>query len=338
MSGYSEQILRYADNPHHVGELAGADGIGEVGLGAEERGARIAVRFFIKTAGRQVEMVRFQAFGCGYTIAACAAAAELAENTSMNEVLRISREAINARLGGLPVDRFYCADLAVEALRAAVAGSERQGERVTGNLARHQDHAGPRVRSDHPRYRQLMDSACSEDMVAADRHLLACLSAVMEEDGCPPEIALGLTSQQFISLWQNYFPDIDLDVAADISASRVSSAVSMDPELVSLLLGFIPAAHEPANRLSGTLLAHILAARAARPGHLWVAMGLFERAELGAAIKRHLPALFAANHQGMRWKRFFYKQICEQQGGLLCKSPVCGECSEYELCFNDGEP
>ncbi|MFO7765697.1 MAG: nitrogen fixation protein NifQ, partial [Pelovirga sp.] len=62
-------------------------------------------------------------------------------------------------------------------------------------------------------------------------------------------------------------------------------------------------------------------------------MGLFERAELGAAIKRHLPALFAANHQGMRWKRFFYKQICEQNGGMLCKSPVCGECSEYELCF-----
>ncbi len=327
MNGYTEQILRYANNPDRVGELAGADGIGEVGLGKEERGSRIAARFFIKTARRQVELVRFQAFGCGYTIAACAAAAELAENASINEVLRLSREAIDARLGGLPVDRLYCADLAAEALRAAVASSRRQGEPVTGHLAGHQEQAGPRISSNHRLYRQLMDSPCPAGMMTTDRHLLACLLVVMEGEGCHPEMALGLTSQQFISLWRNYFPDIDLDVAA----SKVSSA--SDPELVNLLLGFVSASEEPVNELSGSLLARILAARAARPGHLWVAMGLFERAELGAAIRRHLPALFAANHQGMRWKRFFYKQICEQQGGMLCKSPVCGECSEYELCF-----
>ncbi len=328
MSGYTEQILRYANNPDRVGELAGADGIGEIGLGENERGTRIAARFFIKTAGQQVEIVRFQAFGCGYTIAACAAAAELADNTAIDEIIQIGREAIDGRLGGLPVDRSYCADLAAEALRAAVASIGHQGTPVTGTLPSHQDHTGPRVSSDHPRYRQLMDSPCPASMVATDRHLLACLLVVMEQEENSPAIALGLTSQQFISLWRNYFPDIDLDVAA----SKVPSA--SDPELVNLLLGFVSASEEPVNGLSGSLLAHILAARAARPGHLWVAMGLFERTELGAAIRRHLPALFAANHQGMRWKRFFYKQICEQQGGMLCKSPVCGECSEYELCFS----
>lgn len=329
MSGYSEQILRYADNPDHVGEMVGADGIGEVGLGEEERGKRIAARFFIKTTRRQIDMVRFQAFGCGYTIAACAAAAELAENIAINEILRISPEAIDARLGGLPVDRSYCADLAAEALRAAVASIGHQGKPVTGTLPSHQDHAGPRVSSDHPRYRQLMDSACPTGMITADRHLLACLLVVMEEEGSHPEITFGLTSQQFISLWRYYFPDVDIDVDDSI----VSSTASIDPDVVNLLLGFISDPEEPINTMSGTLLAHILAARAVRPGHLWVAMGLFERAELSAAIKRHLPALFAANHQGMRWKRFFYKQICEQQGGMLCKSPVCGDCSEYELCF-----
>ena len=329
MSGYTEQILRYANNPDRVGELAGADGVGEIGLGENERGTRIAARFFIKTAGHQVEMVRFQAFGCGYTLAACAAAAELADNTSIDEIIQISREAIDGRLGGLPVDRLYCADLAAEALLAAVASIGHQGTPVTGTLPSHQDHTGPRVSSDHPRYRQLMDSPCPANMVMADRHLLACLLVVMEEERTPPEIALGLTSQQFVSLWRKYFPDIDVAVAV----SKVSSAVSVDPDLVNLLLGFIPDPEEPVNRLSGSLLAQILAARAATPGHLWVAMGLFERAELGAAIKCHLPALFAANHQGMRWKRFFYRQICEQQGGMLCKSPVCGECSEYELCF-----
>ncbi|MFO7813339.1 MAG: nitrogen fixation protein NifQ, partial [Pelovirga sp.] len=185
------------------------------------------------------------------------------------------------------------------------------------------------VSSTHPRYRQLMKSSCAADIVAADRHLFACLLVIMEQEKSSPAIALGLSSQQFTGLCRHYFPAIEFGV----DGSKDSSAVSSDPELLNLLLGYVSTTDEATSALSGTLLAQILAARAARPGHLWVAMGLFERAELGATIKRHLPTLFAANNQGMRWKRFFYKQICEQQGGMLCKSPVCGECSEYELCF-----
>jgi nitrogen fixation protein NifQ len=151
----------------------------------------------------------------------------------------------------------------------------------------------------------------------------------MEQEASIPEIALDLTSQQYAALYRIYFPAI----AITLDGTKETSATNSDPELLELLLGYVSEIEETTSTLSGTLLARLLAARAARPGHLWVAMGLFDRAELSAAIKRHLPALFAANHQGMRWKRFFYKQICEQRGGTLCKSPVCGDCSEYELCF-----
>jgi nitrogen fixation protein NifQ len=80
-------------------------------------------------------------------------------------------------------------------------------------------------------------------------------------------------------------------------------------------------------------LAHILAARAALPGHLWIAMGLFERPQLTAAIRRYLPSLAVANHQNMRWKRYLYKQVCERNGVVICKAPNCGVCSDYALCF-----
>lgn len=329
MSGYTEQILRYANNLDHVGQLDGADGIGEIGLGESERGSRIAVRFFLKTARQQIDAVKFQAFGCGYTLAACAAAAELAEKSRINEIIQIGREAIDARLGGLPADRGYCADLAAEALRAAVASVGRKGELVNGSLAPHQGHAVARVSSDHPRYRQLIDSPCSADIVTEDRHLLACLLVVMQQEKSTPEISLGLTSQQFSALYRHYFPAIEFEIAE----SKKSSAAGGDPELLDLLLGYIAEGDEDVSGLPGTLLVRLLAARAACPGHLWVAMGLFERAQLSAVINRHLPLLFAANHQGMRWKRFFYRQICEQQGGILCKSPICGDCSEYHLCF-----
>jgi nitrogen fixation protein NifQ len=62
-------------------------------------------------------------------------------------------------------------------------------------------------------------------------------------------------------------------------------------------------------------------------------MGLLERPQLTAAIARHLPSLAAANDKGMRWKRYFFREICNHSGGLLCKSPSCGACSDYALCF-----
>ena len=89
--------------------------------------------------------------------------------------------------------------------------------------------------------------------------------------------------------------------------------------------------------LLANCLAQAIAARAAHPGHLWVAMGLYERPQLSEAIGRHLPLLLAANSQGMRWKRFLFRQLCEQSGGLMCKSPVCGDCSDYALCFAPGD-
>ena len=66
-------------------------------------------------------------------------------------------------------------------------------------------------------------------------------------------------------------------------------------------------------------------------------MGLFKRPQLSAAIRRHLPSVFAANNQNMRWKRFFFKQVCDLHGGTLCRTPNCGECSDYALCFAKDE-
>lgn len=35
----------------------------------------------------------------------------------------------------------------------------------------------------------------------------------------------------------------------------------------------------------------------------------------------------------MKWKKFFYRQLCEQAEVLICKSPNCAVCSDYSLCF-----
>jgi len=111
------------------------------------------------------------------------------------------------------------------------------------------------------------------------------------------------------------------------------SPPAINPEIRELLRSFLPPG-SPAGALPlARWLADCLAARAAHPGHLWVAMGLLQRPSLSAAIRRHLPALAEANHQNMRWKRFLFKRLCEQNGGVLCKTPDCGQCSDHALCF-----
>lgn len=67
--------------------------------------------------------------------------------------------------------------------------------------------------------------------------------------------------------------------------------------------------------------------------HLWQDMGLPGRAVLSRLIRLYFPALFAQNVGDMKWKKFFYRMLCERAEVLLCKSPTCGQCVDYRLCF-----
>lgn len=332
MNGYSQRILAYAANNRYTGSLEGADGIGEVGLDNGRQGSTIAARFMLRLDVQQqrILQLRYQAFGCGYTLAACAAAAELAEHSLISDAVHINRGVIDQRLGGLPEERSYCAALAADALQAAVAGAQRQIGLVNATFTP-EEHAAPRVSENHPFYRQLMDSLLPADVASEDRHLLACLLVVARQEQVAPAAALGLPQEQLDRLCRRLFPVIGDLTAAGRSALRVPPDVN--PALRDLLQGFVPALVDGQARLLATSLARILAARAVHPGHLWVAMGLFERDQLSAAIRRHLPALAAANNQEMRWKRFFYRQLCALSGGHLCQTPVCGDCPEYSRCF-----
>lgn len=80
-------------------------------------------------------------------------------------------------------------------------------------------------------------------------------------------------------------------------------------------------------------LAAIIARRAMEPRHLWEDLGLPSRAALSSMIARHLPGLAAANSQNMRWKKFFYRQICSDAAFSLCLSPSCDACEERAECF-----
>jgi nitrogen fixation protein NifQ len=67
--------------------------------------------------------------------------------------------------------------------------------------------------------------------------------------------------------------------------------------------------------------------------HLWQDLQLESRAELSSLMGRWFPTLVARNHQGMRWKKFLYKQLCEREQLFICKAPSCAVCVERSVCF-----
>jgi len=67
--------------------------------------------------------------------------------------------------------------------------------------------------------------------------------------------------------------------------------------------------------------------------HLWADLGLSDRDVLNEMIHYYFPKLHQLNQNNMRWKRFFYRQLCESEGDYICRSPSCEHCVSYNECF-----
>ena len=76
-----------------------------------------------------------------------------------------------------------------------------------------------------------------------------------------------------------------------------------------------------------------IATAAQRDNHLWQDLDLPSRSELSAILQLRFPTLAAENTGDMKWKKFFYRQLCKRAEVPICKSPHCAECCDYAVCF-----
>ena len=86
---------------------------------------------------------------------------------------------------------------------------------------------------------------------------------------------------------------------------------------------------------SAQRMADVVAAGCLGGDHLWRDLGLATRSELTDLLQYNFPSLAARNTDDMKWKKFFYKQLCEQQGGYVCRAPSCDQCAAYDDCFGE---
>lgn len=174
---------------------------------------------------------------------------------------------------------------------------------------------------------------------AFDRHVFACaLAAAAEEADRPLTEALGLTGGSLERLLQAYFPLTGptgrLLAALPPDADPGADALE-EPDLRQLLLD-----HRTRGVIEEEWLAAIIARRSLRPNHLWQDLGLFNRSDLGRLLHRHFEPLAQRNVRDMKWKKFFYRELCQRDGVLVCKAPNCAVCDDVSLCFGGeaGEP
>jgi len=135
---------------------------------------------------------------------------------------------------------------------------------------------------------------------------------------------LGLSGADIAALRDRFAPGLALP---DLDLPR--PACPPDQQAIETLILWRAGVASPEARW----LAAILARRSMETRHLWEDLGLPSRPALSAMIGHFLPGLAAANSRNMRWKKFFYRQICSDAAFSLCLSPSCDDCDERASCF-----
>jgi NifU-like protein len=115
----SDKVKEFFFDPKNVGVLADADAVGEVG--ALAGGDVFKLMLKIDATTEVITAARFQTFGCAPAIAASSAVTELAMGKTVAQAQALTNTDIAAYLDGLPQDKMYCAVMAHEALRQALA-------------------------------------------------------------------------------------------------------------------------------------------------------------------------------------------------------------------------
>jgi nitrogen fixation NifU-like protein len=112
---YSPAVIDHFLNPRNAGLMRDPDAVGQ----GEYEGCGDLARFFLRVREGQVGEVRFQAYGCGPTIAAASVASELMGGRAVGDLLHVKPDEIEHALDGLPEERRHAVEVVAQALRAA---------------------------------------------------------------------------------------------------------------------------------------------------------------------------------------------------------------------------
>lgn len=176
------------------------------------------------------------------------------------------------------------------------------------------------------RYAELLSHAKN---IPNSEYLSKIVGSWLEGEGALPQ-RLGLKRSDFKELMARYFQI--RDCCEDAPSGCVMEMKDNNPEIDELIELFMD--HRAAKSESEYLMAAIMAVGCQASDHLWQDMGFWSRADLSAMIRKNFPSLFDLNVRNMKWKKFFYKQMCmDLDATYTCRMPSCLECCDYRECY-----
>jgi nitrogen fixation NifU-like protein len=117
---YNETVLTHIADPHNIGTIEDADGVGQ----GVNPACGDEVTLYLKFDGGSVSEARMEVLGCGAITAAMSSVTDLVIGKTAEEIRQITHEAISASLGGLPKHKRHCAQLAQRVLQNALKSFE----------------------------------------------------------------------------------------------------------------------------------------------------------------------------------------------------------------------
>ncbi|MDO9212713.1 MAG: nitrogen fixation protein NifQ [Methylococcales bacterium] len=177
-------------------------------------------------------------------------------------------------------------------------------------------------------YSQLTQHTISD----ANHEWLACMVASWCVGNSLLPDYLGLECHDFAALKQHYFADYPLPERAPSGKQLDFERMLERQDLINLLKHYSRPEIVEIDWVIGLLVAGCLG-----NDHLWHDLGLWSRSQLTALLHYNFPALAARNTHDMKWKKFLYKQLCEEEGLYLCRAPSCQVCVDYGQCYGSEE-
>ena len=181
-------------------------------------------------------------------------------------------------------------------------------------------------------YDWLTAAPCASPVDAEDAHVVASVIAMAAREanaGCALTEGLGIAGAELRSLISALFPHA-LSLLKRFDLDSGVSFIEDERSLRELL-----ARYTTSGAWFELQLAALLARRAMRPNHLWQDLGLRGRGELTRLMERHFAPLAVRNSRDMKWKKFFFRMICRDEGFRLCTAPSCSECDDFVICFGE---
>ncbi len=142
MALYNDKVMEHFMNPHNVGIIENADGIGT--YGSPVCGDMMQISIKVDEDDRITD-AKFKTFGCGSAIASSSMATDMIIGMSVDKALELSNKKIVEELGGLPPVKLHCSVLAEHAIKAAIYDYAQK----TGKTYKGLEGFDPDVEEDH---------------------------------------------------------------------------------------------------------------------------------------------------------------------------------------------